>query len=105
MGAVVEKGEEPMLVMEYMDYGSLYDILHNETFPLDGDLLLPILRDIAQGVRFLHAATPLVIHGDLKAANCLVDRNVSTLQWTGIAIPTMKYVLMDSPPISSFFPL
>jgi len=73
MGAVIEKGEEPMLIMEYMDHGSLYDMLHNDTFPLDGDLLLPILRDIAQGLRFLHAAEPQVIHGDLKAQNVLVD--------------------------------
>ena len=51
------------------------DILHNESFPLDGDLLLPILCDIAQGVRFLHAAKPQVIHGDLKAHNVLVDSN------------------------------
>lgn len=58
-----------------MDHGSLYDILHNETIPIDGHILLPILRDIAQGVRFLHAADPCVIHGDLKAANILVDRN------------------------------
>jgi serine/threonine protein kinase len=57
-----------MLIMEYMDHGSLYDILHNETMAIDGELLLPILCDIAQGVRFLHAAQPQVIHGDLKAA-------------------------------------
>jgi len=75
MGAVIDKKEEPMLVMEYMDYGSLYDILHNDTMPFEGDLLLPILRDIAQGIRFLHAAEPQVIHGDLKAANILVDSN------------------------------
>jgi len=62
-----------MLVMEYMDYGSLYDVLHNDTMPFEGDLLLPILRDIAQGIRFLHAADPQVIHGDLKAANILID--------------------------------
>ena len=40
---------------------------------IEGELLLPILRDIAQGVRFLHAASPQVIHGDLKAQNVLVD--------------------------------
>jgi serine/threonine protein kinase len=73
MGAVIGKGVEPMLIMEFMDMGSLQDILHNESFPLDGDLLLPILRDISQGVRFLHAAKPQVIHGDLKAQNILVD--------------------------------
>lgn len=73
MGAVISKKEEPLLVMEYMDHGSLYDLLHNDTYVLEGEVLLPILRDIAQGVRFLHASTPQVIHGDLKAQNILVD--------------------------------
>ena len=62
-----------MLVMEYMDHGSLNDVLHNDTMPFDNDLVLPILRDIARGMRFLHAAEPPVIHCDLKAANILVD--------------------------------
>ena len=34
MGAVT-KGE-PMLIMEYMDHGSLYDLLHNETMVIEG---------------------------------------------------------------------
>jgi class 3 adenylate cyclase len=69
----MEKKGEPMLVMEFMDHGSLYDLLHNETMAIEGELLLPILQDIAKGVRFLHAADPQVIHGDLKAQNILVD--------------------------------
>ena len=58
-----------MLVMEYMDHGSLYDVLHNETVTFDGDLILRILRDVTQGVRFLHCATPQIVHSDLKASN------------------------------------
>lgn len=73
MGAVVSRKEEPMLVMEYMVHGSLYDLLHNETILIEGEHILPILRDIAHGLRFLHAANPSVIHGDLKAQNILVD--------------------------------
>lgn len=73
MGAVISKTQDPKLVMEYMDLGSLYDIIHNETVPIRGDVLLPMLRDIAQGMRFLHVASPPVIHGDLKAQNILVD--------------------------------
>ena len=73
LGAVLSN--DPMLVLEYLEHGSLYDLLHNDTMVIEGDLLLPILRDISQGVRFLHAANPQVIHGDLKSANILVDRN------------------------------
>ncbi|KAL3910117.1 MAG: hypothetical protein SGILL_007816, partial [Bacillariaceae sp.] len=72
MGAVVDR-DDPKLVMELMTHGSLYDLLHNETIQLDGEQILPILRDITSGLRFLHAAEPQVIHGDLKASNILVD--------------------------------
>ena len=72
-GAVIGGKEELMLVMEYMDHGSLFDLLQNDTLLLEGEILLPILRDVAQGMRFLHAATPQVIHADLKAQNVLVD--------------------------------
>ena len=95
MGALIDKGDDPMLIMgkfcalntdsfrfvsnssnvsaEYMDHGSLYDLLHNETMVIDGEILLPILRDISLGMRFLHSADPQCLHGDLKAANILVD--------------------------------
>lgn len=66
MGAVLEKSKDPLLVMEHMENGSLYDILHNQTTVLDQDLLIPVLHDIIMGIRFLHSAIPPVVHGDLK---------------------------------------
>ena len=66
MGAVVSSGHDPMLVMEYMEYGSLYDLLHSESMFFSGEICLQILRDIAQGVRYLHASKPPILHGDLK---------------------------------------
>lgn len=75
MGAVINPGEEPLMIMEYMDHGSLFDILQNNTMVFEGETLLNILRDVSQGMRFLHASNPSVIHGDLKAANILVDKN------------------------------
>jgi guanylate cyclase, other len=74
MGAVTH-GDEPLLVMECMANGSLHDLLHNETLQLDSELVLPMLRDILQGMRFLHAAAVPIVHGDLKSANVLVDSN------------------------------
>lgn len=62
MGAVLSNVHEPMLIMEYMKLGSLYDILHNRSMQLVGETVLPVLRDITQGMRFLHSATPAVIH-------------------------------------------
>ena len=72
MGAVVDN-KSPMLVMEYMPMGSLYDVIHNPTIHMDGDMIIDILGDITQGMRFLHASIPQVIHGDLKGQNVLVD--------------------------------
>ena len=54
-----------------MHNGSLYDLIHNETMVVDGEQMLPILRDITSGMRFLHGSGTL--HGDLKATNVLVD--------------------------------
>jgi serine/threonine protein kinase len=99
MGAVIQPNQEPMLVstdfvvcldhlwcfyktflcfqqqkiLEYMDHGSLHNILQNETMLLEADIILPMLRDISQGCRFLHASKPEIIHGDIKASNVLVD--------------------------------
>lgn len=64
-----------LLQLNFCHLGSLYDLLHNQSIALEGELLLLILRDITQGLRFLHAANPQIIHGDLKAANILVDSN------------------------------
>jgi serine/threonine protein kinase len=77
MGAVLGDSdmEEPMLVMELMQLGSLRDLLNNDTLVLEGDIVQTILRDVVQGMRFLHAASPPIVHGDLKAANVLVDES------------------------------
>jgi len=77
MGAVISRKEEPMLVMEYMANGSLFDVLHNPSIPMDSVRKFLILQNIVQGLRFLHAANPEVIHGDLKSQNVLVNANFS----------------------------
>jgi len=74
MGAVV--GDDPLLVMECMEHGSLRELLLNETFVLEPQFLLSLLRDVAAGMKFLHMASPPIVHNDIKASNILVDRNM-----------------------------
>ena len=47
MGAVVTRTHDPMLVMEYMEYGSLHDILRNDTIYLSGEIILQVARDVS----------------------------------------------------------
>ena len=73
MGAVVPKKSEPLLVMEYMEHRALSDVLQKSTVELDAEIILGILRDITQGIQFLHNAKPQVVHGDVKSHNVLID--------------------------------
>mmetsp|Transcript_13182 Transcript_13182/g.31588 ORF Transcript_13182/g.31588 Transcript_13182/m.31588 type:complete len:1491 (+) Transcript_13182:121-4593(+) len=72
MGAIMT-GHNPMMVMELMENGSLYDLLRNETLYTGGEIIMQIVRDVAQGLRFLHGSSPPTLHRDLKAKNILID--------------------------------
>ena len=62
------------LVTEYMEGGSVRELLDNNGQDLDWKIRSMILRDAARGMVYLHGATPEpVIHRDLKSANFLID--------------------------------
>jgi len=44
---------DPMLVMEYMEYGSLYDLLRNETMYAGGDIILQVRRLLEASLNLL----------------------------------------------------
>lgn len=95
MGAVVGPRSEPQLVMEYIEYKSLSDLLKKSTVQLDGNTVLGILRDISQGLQFLHNTKPQVIHGDIKSHNVLVDSKFSA-KLTDFGI-SYKYGIKGTP--------
>lgn len=72
LGAVLPKNEEPWLVMECMDK-SLAEVLHKSTVALEGDIIHGVLKDVTQGLQFLHNTEPGVVHGDVKSHNILID--------------------------------
>ncbi|XP_057676904.1 receptor-interacting serine/threonine-protein kinase 4 [Corythoichthys intestinalis] len=64
--------EDPQgLVMEYMETGSLENLLATE--PLPWELRFRIIHETAVGMNFLHCMKPPLLHLDLKPANILLD--------------------------------
>ncbi|BFG17348.1 hypothetical protein CerSpe_036220 [Prunus speciosa] len=75
-------GEERLLVYEYMEYGSLEEMLHGRTKTRDRRILTweerkKIARGAAKGLCFLHHnCIPHIIHRDMKSSNVLLDNEM-----------------------------
>ncbi|KAI3864359.1 hypothetical protein MKX03_024200 [Papaver bracteatum] len=72
--------EVPLLVYEYLSCGTLFQHIHNrcatEMSSLTWEIRLRIASEIASAVAYLHsAASPPIIHRDIKSANILLDEN------------------------------
>ena len=62
------------LVMEYCPHGSLFGYLHSSQ-PMDWGMRGRIALEVAQGLAFLHACQPPILHRDLKSQNILLDKD------------------------------
>eukprot|EP01119_Soliformovum_irregulare_P021472 TRINITY_DN7153_c0_g1_i2.p1 TRINITY_DN7153_c0_g1~~TRINITY_DN7153_c0_g1_i2.p1 ORF type:complete len:1103 (-),score=306.90 TRINITY_DN7153_c0_g1_i2:47-3286(-) len=73
-GASITKGDEIFLVIEYMEHGSLRDLLLRTEGQMDRKLKLRLAIDAASGMEYLHSRNPVIIHRDLKSSNLLIDK-------------------------------
>jgi len=64
------KYEVPLIVMEYMEQGDLFQYLRNNQ-KIQGDTMVKFAYGICLGMEYLHEEG--VVHKDLAARNCLID--------------------------------
>ncbi|KAL2631412.1 hypothetical protein R1flu_016098 [Riccia fluitans] len=67
------------LLYDYMENGSLYDVLHGplKKIKLDWNTRLNIALGAAQGLAYLHHdCDPRIVHRDIKSCNILLDGNM-----------------------------
>ncbi|KAE9548179.1 hypothetical protein FO519_008608 [Halicephalobus sp. NKZ332] len=65
-------GPEVLSVWRFCSRGSLRDVIQNNTLNMDAFFVFSLIRDIVEGLYFLHGSF-LGYHGYLKSSYCLVD--------------------------------
>ena len=65
-------GPEVYSVWRFCSRGSLRDVIQNNTLNMDAFFIFSLIRDIVEGLYFLHGSF-LGCHGYLKSSYCLVD--------------------------------
>ncbi len=64
------------IVLELCKNGDLRDLLlKKRDVDLPHSLRMRMLKDISQGMLYLHSHKPLIIHRDLKSSNCMLTSN------------------------------
>merc|ERR1719197_1096825 len=73
VGVILDAPMPNAIVLEYLPNGSVFDLLYTKQVQLPAPTRLKIANQLALAVCYLQASEPLVVHGDLKTPNLLLD--------------------------------
>ncbi|OQV12409.1 Atrial natriuretic peptide receptor 1 [Hypsibius exemplaris] len=86
--SVSDAGICEYIVGEPCQKGSLHDLLLNSTMALDWEFKHSLIKDIANGMTYLHGST-VVSHGFLDDNNCVIDGRF-VLKVAGFGLPSLR---------------
>lgn len=82
MGACTQPGNL-IIVTEFMERGSVYDLLHDKQEKLPFKLRMKWAKEAALGMNWLHCSKPVFIHRDLKVRRPRMRRSQANIDQTG----------------------
>jgi len=82
----IEKAIRYNIVIEYMEKGSLHDMLKYQSKGLAKSLIQNILRQVLTTLDFLHSHH--ILHRNVKSSNVLVDKRMTTFKVTDFELST-----------------
>eukprot|EP00357_Protocruzia_adherens_P032606 CAMPEP_0114995068 /NCGR_PEP_ID=MMETSP0216-20121206/13508_1 /TAXON_ID=223996 /ORGANISM="Protocruzia adherens, Strain Boccale" /LENGTH=567 /DNA_ID=CAMNT_0002359037 /DNA_START=333 /DNA_END=2036 /DNA_ORIENTATION=- len=68
-----DKEKSICMVMEYMQRGSLHELIHRKRLSFSYTQTIKLLKDVSQAMIYMHERN--ILHRDIKSANILVDDN------------------------------
>jgi len=74
LGTSITAEGDVLLVTEFMENGSVKDLLDKTGGKIDWKLKMRLAIDAARGMDYLHSCQPPIIHRDLKNSNLLIDK-------------------------------
>eukprot|EP00727_Mastigamoeba_balamuthi_P006875 m51a1_g2808 putative protein kinase (634) ;mRNA; r:123326-127230 len=78
------------IVTEFVNGGSMYDIIHKQGATFTLGWLLRVAYESALGMVYLHGMTPQIVHRDLKPMNILVDRESNHVKLIDFGLSCLK---------------
>ena len=85
-------GLDVFAVTTYMPRGTLYGILHNRTLILERKMAVSILRDVLEGLKYLHNLSPPIFDRSLRPEHLFLDERYKVL--IGASFSHQQYDLM-----------
>ncbi len=74
-GACIDPTQPLCIVTEFVEHGSLFDVLHDPSITLEWWLRWRMAKQATMGLNYLHHCNPEILHRDVKSLNFLVDKN------------------------------